>query len=458
MADTIAEVVGNLARIRFADLPPGVIEVCKKDVVDTLAVAFAGSSAAGIPEIVELGRGWGGRGESSVIGNSLKLPSITAAFVNSSMGHALDFDDTHDEAVLHAGVCTVLPALALAESIGKVGGERLITAVACGIELMCRLGIATKLSPPQTGWVYTSVYGVFGAAETCAKLLDLNEEQTANALGIAYSCASGNMQCIEDGVLTKRMQPGFAARSGLEAALLARAGITGARNILDGKVNLFRVYHKDGYDRSRLMTGLGKDFELSNLSFKPYPSCRYTHPYIDAAISLRHELGGDTGSIESVDVIVGESERFLCDPLEVKRAPRSTVDGQFSIPWTVAVALSEGAVRIGDFTADAFRRPLVKYIAQKVHVKTAADVPERGIAKGTVVLRTKCGAVHSKSVAKPKGHPGNPMDWSDLMDKFKDCASWGRRKLVDNDVEEAVRLGRSLESLSDVGQIVRVVS
>lgn len=454
--DAIADIAAKLRKVDAEDLPPAVIDICKKDVLDTVAVAFAGSTAAGIPALVDLNRQWGGRQESSLIACSAKVPAPMAAFVNSCMGHALDFDDTHDEAVLHAGVCTVPPALAIAERQGGISGRLLISAVAGGMELMCRLGVATKLPPPKTGWAYTSVYGAFGATATCAKLLDLTYDQTLNALGIAYSSAAGNMQCIEDGALTKRMQPGFAARAGLEAALLAQAGITGARNILDGKYGLFRVYHKDDYDRSRLLSNLGREYEMANLSFKPYPCCRYTHPYIDAAIALGKAV--DLEQITTVTVFVGAAELFLCEPPDVKRSPRTTVDAQFSIPWTVAVALTNGTVRIGDFTSEALRDSRLLSLAQKVAIRVADGAHDRGIAKGTVEVTLMGARKFVESVLHAKGHPRNPMNWDDISSKFSDCANWGQRRLDVKSIAGVIDMVRDLELVDDVGDLARSVA
>src|SRR5690606_3457958 len=158
----------------------------------------------------------------------------------------------HDGAVLHAGVSVVPAALATAEWVGGVSGKELITAVTIGLDWVCRMGAATTVGPIASGWMYTSLFGFFGATAAAGRLLKLDAGQLAHAMGIAYAQAAGNTQCMIDGSLTKRMQPGFAARGALTSASLARIGITGTIGTFDGPSGLFRVYLGENYRRDVL--------------------------------------------------------------------------------------------------------------------------------------------------------------------------------------------------------------
>ena len=456
--DAATDISRMIANIEFKDLTLDAKEACKKDILDTLATTIAGSTAQGISEVAGLIRDWGGKEESSLISYSKKVPAPMAAFLNSLMGHSLDFDDTHDAAVVHAGVNVIPPALALAERKGKVSGKEFLLSVAIGIEVMCRVGLAPKLTAMETGWVYTSIFGIFGSAAASARMLELDEENTINALGIAYSQSAGNLQCIHEATLSKRMQPAFAAKAGLESALFAQAGMTGAHNIFEGKDGLYKVYTKGEYDINKLIENLGKEFVFSDISFKPYPCCRYTHPYIYASSLLKEENNFRTEDIESVTVTITELERFLCEPSELRKKPRYSVDAQFSIPWTTTIAIHKGSVKISDLSPEAISDPVLRELAQKVNVKIGSDKTERAIGKGTVEVKLKNSSeIYRKSVTTPKGHPKNPMDWDDLTEKFKDCASWNRKKLSSGTIEKIVDMVRNLEQVDDINQIVELI-
>ncbi|MFX1555570.1 MAG: MmgE/PrpD family protein, partial [Promethearchaeota archaeon] len=275
--DSVEKMVGHITGTQFSDLPEAVVDDAKRFILDSVGVAIAGSSAPGSKEVVDLTKDWGGKREATVLIYGGKVPSPLAAMVNSIMMHALDFDDTLDESALHAHVSVLPAAVAVAESVGKVSGKDLITAVTLGVDLVCRLGLATRR---PLSWIRSATCGFFGAAAAAGKVMALDWEQMSNALGVAYSQISGNAQCLIDGGLVKRMQPAFAARAGVLSAFLAQSGITGARDFLEGQYGFFNLYEGGDYDPEKLLDGLGTRFEGTKLSIKPYPSCRMTHAAI----------------------------------------------------------------------------------------------------------------------------------------------------------------------------------
>ena len=212
-------------------LPAAAIAAVKTNLFDTLSCAVAGSSAAAVAEVRDLVTSWGGTPQATVLVFGDKLPAHHVAWINGTMAHARDYDDTHDAAVLHAGVSVVPAALAAAELVGGVSGGDLIAAIAVGLETISRLGIATKISIVESGYMYTSLFGHFAATLTAARVLGLDQAQTVNALGIAYSQVAGNHQVTRDAALTKRMQPGFAAMAALVSVQLAQRGIRGASHL-----------------------------------------------------------------------------------------------------------------------------------------------------------------------------------------------------------------------------------
>ena len=274
------------AATKYESLPADVVEITKKFMLDTLATMIAGSNASGCQNVVEQVKDWGGKEESTVLVYGGKVISSNAALANSMMGHALDLDDTHDSATLHANVSVLPASLALSERVGNVTGKDLIAAVAAGVDILCRLGLS--VSGPLN-WVLSSTVGYFGATIAAGKILGLGENKLLHALGIAYSQCAGNAQCLVDGGLAKRMQPAFAARAAVLSALLAERGITGATNIFEGQYGFFPLYYGNKYDRDKVVKELGKEFEGKNLSIKLYPCCRYTHGSIDATLSIVRE-------------------------------------------------------------------------------------------------------------------------------------------------------------------------
>lgn len=254
--------------LRYEDIPPEAVEATKMDILDTLSTTLAGSSAEGTQELIDQVRYWGGREECSILVHGGKVPSPEAALVNSQMAHARDYDDIYHIARIHVGAVNVPTGLAISEKVGEVSGKELITAIIMGIDIELRLAQAAKL---WTQFHPTSTYGYFGACATAGRLLRLNKEQMIHAFGIAYSQASGNKQCMHDGSLTKRLQPGLASRGGILAAHLAQRGYTGTRNNLQGEAGLFALYHGGQYDPEPLTKDLGKYFDVVRLGYKPYP-------------------------------------------------------------------------------------------------------------------------------------------------------------------------------------------
>ena len=261
----------NVLNTRFKDIPPEVVKVTKRDILDTLGCALAGSSSPGTKELLEVLKEFAGRQESTVWLFGERLPSVHAALANGSMAHARDFDDTYDLGLVHVGASTVPAAFAIAERKGKVSGKDIITACALGQDMILRMAASVT---QWNDFHATGTLGIFGSAAAAGKLLNLNENEMISALGIAYAQSSGNAQAMHDGVLSKRLQPANAARGGVFAALLAQNGFTGATQSLEGTSGFFKVYYNNNYDRKVLLADLGKTFEGIKLGFKPYPCAR----------------------------------------------------------------------------------------------------------------------------------------------------------------------------------------
>lgn len=447
-------------RAKFEDLEPALVRITKHQVLDLLGVAVAGIGEPGPRQLLELVQEWGGREESAIIGSGMKVPAPNAAQVNAALAHARDYDDVHEKAVMHPGIVSIVPALALAERTRGVSGRELITAVALGTDMVCRLGLATRpgVSPIQTGWHFTTLYGYPTAALTSGRILGLDEEQMISAFGLAYHQCGGNGQCVTDGTLAKRLGPGFAVRGGMTAALMARKGITGARNSLEGDQGLFKVYHGGAYDRDLLVGGLGRRFEGLNVSLKPYPCCRGVHAAIDAALALRREHGPDLGAVREIVIRTGaNNHRLLCTPFAAKVQPRNAVDSQFSIPWGVATALLHGRVGMEHFTSAAVRGEAMLSLTSRVRTEVDPAMDSaRGVEPASVSLLLGDGRTLSARTELAIGSPEQPLGFDDCVRKFRDCVSFAGDVLSPAKADRAIELVADLERLRDVSELVKL--
>jgi 2-methylcitrate dehydratase PrpD len=345
--------------------------------------------------------------------------------INGSAAHALDFDDTHDEAVLHAGVSVIPAALAAAEA-GGMGGRALLDAVTLGYDVQVRIALAAKQAPGHSGWHYTSACGVFGAA-AAGRLMGLAEAPMADALGVALAQASGTLQSEDDGSWTKRLQPGVAAAAGILAAQLAARGFRGPHQALEGRFGFYRVYLHE-VDLTPVLRDLGRRFEVERTSLKPFPTCRFTHAPAAALqdILRRHRVA--PRDIEQIEArVTGAAFAEVCEPLETKSQPQSRVYAQFSLPYALACIAHHGTVTLADLAEDAVRRP--ELLALAARVRCLADPALDGrwgerIGEAEVRVWRRDGSTVGAH-ALPPGGPDRPLAPAERLAKVRDCAAWG---------------------------------
>lgn len=449
---------GALARfachLHIEDLPEVAIAAAKMNIFDTLACMAAGSTAKGIGDLRGLANEWGGAPQATILAFGDKVPAHHAAWVNGAMAHARDYDDTHDAAVLHAGVTVIPAAFAAAEWRFGLNGADFIAAVAAGLETICRLGIATKIGIIESGYLYTSLFGHFAATVAAGRVLGLDESEMVNALGIVYSQVAGNHQVTRDGALTKRMQPGFAAKAALVSVQMAQRDIRGAQATFEGVDGFLRVYLREQCDRVALRQGLGTDFVFTQLSYKPYPCCRFNHTAIDAALGMRTQQKFRATRIRRIRVGVNKQAfEAVCTPEDVRKVPRSIVHAQFSMPFTVAAALVDGSVELRHFTDDAIRREDIRALAQRIEIYVDDDIERewgRNISPSDMAIEMDDGTVHRLRINVPLGNPERPMGTRDFDAKAIDCFRASAIPLRKNAPAKLRNLINELETLKDV--------
>jgi len=455
-ADLSAVFGAYAAAAAFEDLPDGAVRAARYSTLDTLGVILGASGLVDLsPVVADLAREWGGRPESTVLGFGDRLPAPSAAFVNGSMGHGLDFDDHLPEG--HHPSVTVLPALlALAERRGGVSGRELLTALAVGQDLFARL---RKNVAWKQDWFMTPVVGTIASAAACARLLGLDAEQCGHAIGIASAQSAMTMQtAYGTGGELRAMYGGFAAKAAVVSAQLAERGIRATAESLEGKAAFLPVYFGE-WDRDAMVAGLGSDFQGETILYKKWPSCGVTHPYIDTALRL---LGpGRTDEIERIEVFGGEFARQLSEPAELRRRPPTSNDAKFSLPYTVAMALLTGDISVGDFSAEQRLDPAVYEVARKVHFVDDPDL-EWGetLPAGAVRITLRSGAtLHAEaSHDETPGASRNPLGWEQLTAKFADCLAHAARPPSESTRDEATAFVADLENRVDVAELARILS
>ena len=450
------------ATIDAARLDPAVVKAVKTNILDTLSCALAGSSAKAIAEVSSLVREWGGAPQADMLVFGGKFPAHHAALINGGMSHARDYDDTHDAAILHAGVTAVPAAIAAGQLRGNLSGVELIAAVAAGLEVTCRLGVAIKVDITETGFIYTSLLGYFGATAAAGRAFGLTADEMLNAFGIVYSSVAGNHQVTRDASLMKRLQPGLAAQAAVVAVQLAKRGIRGAQGVFDGADGFFRVYLHGRVDGDVVRKDLGRRFELLNLSYKPYPCCRDVHSAVDAMLQIRTRTKRHASDIESIRVgVTAPGYQMVCTPEHVRRAPRTIVEAQFSIPYTVAAAWIDGGLAMRHFSDEGMQRADILDLASRVHPYVDAEIDRdwsRFVTPARVIVKFRDGQTIEERVDYPKGHPKNMMSEAEFAAKTTDCATFAAASLPVDTADRLISTVGRLESLRDISELVRVVT
>ena len=408
------------------DLSSEVFERTRYLLLDYLGVAIAGSlTDSSQPAYRMLARS-ASDGPCTVIGTKSQASPEYAALANGAAAHSIELDDTHQAGSIHPGVVMFSTGIALSESHPEIGADQFVSAVVAGYEVTTRLAMA--LQPKfhyELGFHPTPTCGVFGASVTAAKLLRLTEEQMLSAVGIAGSMAAGSLEFLADGTWTKRLHPGLAAQNGILAANLAAEGFLAPGTILEGRDGFLSAYSRQ--PKPELITqDLGEDFEILHTSIKPHACCRYMQAPIDGLINLANEHDIHPDQIERVEVAVLEAGwGLVCEPGARKYSPGNVVDAQFSMPFGAAIALTNRAAGLDQFTEENFRSPQILNLMRKVVLKKDIRIEKNFPAEWPAIVQVHLttGKQFEKFVRYPKGDPENPLTWQELSAKFQSLAT-----------------------------------
>ncbi|CAN5223281.1 MmgE/PrpD family protein [soil metagenome] len=430
-----ARLAAHVAGARFEQLSSQAVRMTRLSLLDALGVTLAASGLGeGVTDFAEVARDTGGRPEASVIGFGFRTSSLAAVLANGAGAHALDFEDAYDGAPIHPNAACVPVVLALAER-RDASGQEVLTALAVGCDLVCRLGLALKVNPDEAGWYPPPILGAFGAAAAASRLLGLDAEQTAAALALTLNQATATAQFKTDPTSTLRgVRDAFPAHAGLLSALLAQRGVSGFDGVFEGKAGLFALFAQGQYDQSVLTNDLGARFHGERLSFKPWPSCRGTHAFVEAALDLReaHDLKPDM--IAQIVMTGGGVQRMLAEPAAQKQTPRTAIDAKFSLPFTTALALVDGAVTLDSYAPGRLADPALTALAARGRFVLDPEATLRDAASGSLTLVLRSGQTLTRHVPHPRGAPENPIDEAQITAKFHDCAARALRPPSNADI------------------------
>ena len=449
-----SELAGFTADVRLEKLPADIVNRARFLLLDLVGnIVRARHDADSTHSFLAAVRALGmGAGNTGVFGCSTRYTAAGASFLNGALGHSLDFDDTHAAASLHPGAPVISAALAAGEMVGASGAD-VLAAIVAGYEVACRVALALPAGDHYSrGFHPTATCGAFGAAAAAGRVFSFDPERIAGALGTVLSQCAGSLQFLANGAWTKRFQVGWAALNGLTAAVLVREGFKGAAEALEGRHGFLRAYAPNPVPE-RAVQDLGRVFELMATAVKPYPSCRYGHAGIDAAIALRAEHTLRPDEIESVTLGLPRSGMLLIgEPAAQKADPRNVVDGQFSGPFVLAVALTTGAMDWDSYRLleDPSVRGLLPKVCCQFDPEIEAEFPTNMAGKVTIKAR---GQTFARTVRVPKGEPGNFLSEAELRGKFMGLAGTVLGAERARTLADAVL---SIDSMADIGSLVRL--
>lgn len=446
-----ADIATHLQNTTFEQLPEEVVEAAKLALLDLTGVMLAATTLGeGCEPFSAIAREMGGSAQATVLQGGFRAPASLAALANGALAHAVDYDSVHDAAVGHPDSACIPAAMAMAERCAPVEGRKFITAIALGSDLYSRMSLA--ITERSSIWFDVAISSAFGAAAAAAKVRGLTASQMLDALSLSASQCTCTWEFHESRRSDIRaVREAFAAQAGVMGALLAARGVGGVERPIGGKAGFFQAYAHGRFDPEVLLAGLGKDFLGARVSFKPYPSCRGTHAFVDAAIELgvTHDLRpGDIRSIKAVGPA-------LFEYLMKTDTPGTAIDAKFSLRYTVAAALQNRRLVLDDFAADAFQAPETLRLGKLLSYEVDPQVPRNDSSCGALEISMKDGRTFARPMRHARGHPARPLSRSEVIDKFLDCAAHARRPVARPQLDTLIREVFALETLQDAGSLMR---
>ena len=450
MARTAAqELAAFVAETGFADLPAPVAEAAKVYLLDNFAAGFAAAHQPWMLLAGEMAREQGADGACSVFGAPWRTSASGAALVNGVAVGGFECDHPHVPASAHPSGAVFPAVLALAEQ-RRLDGASFAAAMVLGYEVVCRVGLAaTRAVEDGRGFHGPGTNAAFGGAAGAGKALGLDADRLTHALGIAGSHGGGLLEFAPEGAMTKRLHVGRGGQLGLESALLASRGFTGPSTVFDGEHGFLNVYSPA--PRPELLTqGLGEDWALLGIMVKAYPCHASSHPVVEGVSRLRKERPFDAGDVEAVRVT---GNPWMMEPRFLNRSPDTLMGAQYSLPFTLSIALVRGLDDPRAMSEEVLADAQVRALAERVELGEDGSRFSRSGGPSAELSVTVKGETRTLVVSDWKGAPGNPCTFDDAAEKLRRYARGVPRKRVEEIVE---RVG-GIEREADVGVLAGLI-
>lgn len=445
VSEKLAEWVSNL---NYNDIPPEFVQAAKFNIMDMIGCGIFGSTLPWARTLAELVKDWGGKEEATLWGHGVKIPCVNAVFANTNAVNSFEFDDTYFPTGIHPGALVVTSALASAEYNGGASGTDFIEAVVAGQEVSIRVRNGLGWSVLH-GWNGTAICSTFGAAVASAKILGLRSTQIADAMGITGPYVGG-LLTYGFKAMAKRLVNARAAQGGIMAALLAKKGVTGYKDILESKQGGFCTAHSSDPTIDKITENLGEVYEMRKMALKKYPNCTSFHAVVDALSDI-----ADTNAIDadSVDTVIVNTTRGA-QKNDVGTTYDNIHSAQMSMPYAVAVKIVDGEVGVEQFSEAKIGDKKIREIAERVDIVVNPDLDKLGLdhrlAASVEVILKNGQKLESGVVRNPRR-----MSIDEVRAKFTNLAS----RVVNQDkVKEIAAFVESIVSCDDITLLARLLA
>ncbi len=455
-APIVDVIVDHVLGARYEDLSDHDLHRARTYLLDTLGVAIAGSRGAAIDALIDTARGWGDGDEATVWVTGERLPATQAAVVNAYQIHCLEYDCVHEAAVVHP-MATVLSALMAfcerrAGRGAPVSGRDFLLAMCIGIDVATLMGVAAH-GPIR--WFRPATAGGFGAVAAMARLEGLDKTGVKDAFGAMYGQTSGTLQPHVEGSPVLGLQVGFNARAAICAIDLARAGFRGPHDVFDGPYGYFRLLEDGAFDLAPIRETLGREWQVSRLSHKPFPSGRLTHGVVDALMRLTAAHGFAPEDVAAV--------RGTAPPLVTRLVGRPDIPdpepnyAKLCLRFVAGAWLARGKVDVPEFSdPEVLSDPRIHDFAARVEVETDDNPSQSALAPQWWQVTLTDGTVHEIDLPHVYGHPMAALTDDENLAKFRRCVGWGRAPMAGDAADALIAAVAGAETLDDAGALARM--
>ncbi len=442
----------------FEKLPVHVIDVQKQSVLDLFSVMMAATSQGKEAEaFTRYAEENPGEPTATLFGSGQKVSPAMAALANGALAHVLDYEDSHEKAMVHPNSASTVACMALAEKVGGISGKEFLLALVLASDICCRLDLGGNEDLLKYGWNMPPVHGSMGAVFGAGKMLGLDYGQMMDAIALNMCFTSSGQAAHSRESSMRTVREGFAAQSAVQSLLLAKQGVHARFDEpLEGKLGYYHMYARDNVTLEKVVDGLGEIYQSEYISFKPWPCCRATHTSVEGVMKLMKEHGIEAHEIEEIHIAMHEVGRMVMEPGEVKRRPKAPGIAKFSMPFILGTVVCDGQVTLESFEPEKLERSEVLAIADKVTHEILPHLTKEQNKYTDITIGTVRG-IFTTHMDFPLGCMENPMSEEQRKEKFCHCAELSVKGYSRERLEQIYESVMRLEELEDVRELIKLI-